>query len=93
MGKFNPSAEKVSVSLGKSIVENGIVLGRSRYEKDCCWGCYQYKDKFYISLNGWSDSVWEADREDIDNYIDVGTSVYEEMIEEERCKNVADKES
>lgn len=69
---FDPiSDKKIKESVARQVVDNGKFLGRSHYEKDCYWACYEYKEKYYISLNDDCDSMWEADSEDIDNYNEV----------------------
>jgi hypothetical protein len=71
MSKFNPSSTRLSIDQGKKVLSSGIYLGRSRMEKDCYWSCHQYEGNYYISLNSWQDSVWEADEDDIKLYCDL----------------------
>ena len=93
MSKFSPSPQnKVDPAKAKAIVDYGINLGCSRSSKDCYWTCYQWCGNFYIGLNG-DYNVWEADRNDIYDYCDVTTAAYEQMMEEGKATEAADKAS
>ena len=72
--KFNPSGPKVEFALAIKIIDEGVYLGRSHYQKDTCWACYEYQGNFYISLNWEVTDMWEADAEDIENYNEVPVS-------------------
>lgn len=68
---FGTQTLPISEIEGLEIINYGKYLGRSDYEKDCCWACYQYNEKYYISLNSESDSVYYADKADIELYNEV----------------------
>ena len=66
--------ERLPEDKGKVIVEKGTYLGRSQYDKDCCWECYEFSGSFFISLNGEGSAVWLVDKEDVDLYNEVSSS-------------------
>lgn len=81
----------VNDDLGKSVVETGIYLGCSHYEKDCCWRCFLYNGKYYISLNSDYDSVHEVSNLDINVYCEHPTNEYLQLLEEKKSTDAADK--
>jgi hypothetical protein len=50
------------------VIKYGHHLGNGNPVKDSYWAGYELNGKFYISLNGESDAVWETSEEEMENH-------------------------
>lgn len=63
--------ERLEVSKGNEIINNGKKLGESIPSKDSYWSVYIHNEEYFISLNDQEADVWEADKEDAENYNEI----------------------
>ena len=78
-------------SVGESILIYGIYLGQSHTVKDCFWDLYLFSGKYYASVNGLADGCYLIDKNTFQDWCEIPSDEYLQLLEEEKATDAADK--
>ena len=69
--------KRINKEKAKIVISESVCLGRSNYVKDTYWTCYKLRDEYYIGLCD-NDDIWEVEKSDIENYLEVTALFFKE---------------